>query len=215
MTHTVGSKNFFDFFFIFLRKVFVINTRKTILWNEVLSISNHQWLPGLLLLYPRPLWNNRNRVQNTDLLVFFRPILSNFFPFSLTEKKNVFNASPGSRKDTFHSLSGGPRPNQGHLQVSPPEREVWKRAWKLILDQKLVGYLTPEQFSTAAAEVIFTAFLPHHSEEQMRASTYGRDAHPAVVSAPGAGKPDGLLTLDSMRRKKKKTCSQLKEIHQS
>lgn len=64
------------------------------------------------------------------------------------------------------------------------------------------------------------AFLPHHSEEeQMRASTYGRDAHSAVVSAARTGKPDAwvehsvFLTLES--RGKKKTCLQRNEIHQS
>lgn len=80
-----------------------------------------------------------------------------------------------------------------------------------------MGYLTPEQFSTAAAEVIFMAFLPHHSEEQMRASTYGRDAHSAVVSAARTGKPDaqvepsGFLTLES--RKKKLACNLKKLIN--
>lgn len=54
------------------------------------------------------------------------------------------------------------------------------------------------------------AFLLHHSEEQMRASTYGRDAHSAVVSAARTGKPHAQVEPSE---KKKLACNLKKLIN--
>lgn len=61
------------------------------------------------------------------------------------------------------------------------------------------------------------AFLPHHSEEQMRARTYGCDAHSAILSAAYSEKPDALGGEKKEEKKKeiKTTPMQLEEKHQS
>lgn len=60
--------------------------------------------------------------------VFYPPTQLLLFLFNL----NVFFTPT---KDTFHSLGRRLRLNQGHFPVYPLVTEVWKRAWKLILDQ--------------------------------------------------------------------------------
>lgn len=77
-----------------------------------------------------------------DLNVFFAPI------------KDMFRQTAEAKPGSLSSLPAGDWSLETSVKIDP---------WP-----KLVGYLTPEQFSTAASEVIFMAFLPLHTECQMR-----------------------------------------------
>lgn len=149
-----------------------------------------------------------------------------FFPaqsfptFFLSFKKKMFNASPGSRKNTFHSLSRGLRPNQGHLQVSPAgEREVWKRAWKLILDQNSWATWPLSSFPQLQRRL----FLWHFFLITQRRSRWERAPMAVTPTQPSyqplvlESQTPGLSTRFFSRWKagKKKTCLQRKETHQS
>lgn len=145
-----------------------------------------------------------------DLLGFFSTQSLPTFPFPWTK---MLNASPGTRKDTFHSLSGGPRPNQGHLQVSPAEREVWKRAWKLILDQNSWATWPLSSFPQLQRRLFLWHFFliaqrSRWEREPMAVTPTVPLYLPPIVQSQMPGKKKTLRKSTILKKKIKKKCMQ-------
>lgn len=142
------------------------------------------------------------------------------FPtFFLSFKKKMFNASPGSRKDTFHSLSRGLRPNQGHLQVSPLEREKSgneRENWSLT---KTRGLLDPwAVFHSCSGGYFYgisSSSLRGGADESEHLWPWRPLSRRISRLYWKARRPSWALGFSHFGKQEKKSCLQLKETHQS